>query len=115
MGKRSVSTCRIPTDRSIETLTITIKNGNEIYSRPFKLKVYDQDSESKAMLPVYLDDTRITEDTIEPSEEKKYKIDVSNVDRKVVVQIIQENSGGGLKMGVSNSSKRPSNVQFQIK
>ena len=115
MGKRSVSTSRIPTNPSQETLTVTIKNSNQKYSRPFKLNVYDQDSETKEKLPVYLDDKRITEDTIEPSEEKEYKINVSNVDRKVVFQIIQENSGSGMKMGVSKSSNRPSNVEFQIK
>ncbi|MBR3120459.1 hypothetical protein M3638_04430 [Oceanobacillus profundus] len=115
MGKRSVSTCRIKTDQSQETLTVAIKNSNQKYSRPFKLNVYDEDSKTKEKLPVYLNEERITEDIIGPSEEKEYKINVSNADRKVVFQIIQENSGGGMKMGVSKSSKHPTHVEFQMK
>jgi hypothetical protein len=112
---RSVSSCKIPTNKSETNLYVKIKNKNEQNSRQFKINVYDQDSPTKELLPVYVGDKLSHIDILGPGAERDYRIDVSGVESKVVFQIIQETSGSGASMGSSKNSKGPAKVELRIK
>ena len=111
MAQRYVSTCRIPTKKEDKEIFVKIKNNNEKYKREFKIKVYSPTNE---MLSVYASDKPIYKDILNPGEEKEYKIDVSDVIGKVVVQIIRETGGAGVKMASRKSKQKPSSVVLQI-
>ncbi|RFU64571.1 hypothetical protein [Bacillus sp. V59.32b] len=112
---RSVSSCKIPTKHSEDNLYVKIKNNNQRLSRQITINVYDQDSETKDLLPVYVNDQLTHADTLEPGEEKLYRIDVSSVEKKVTFQIIQEMGGSGVSVVSKKSSKNPSSVELHIK
>ncbi|SFJ14680.1 hypothetical protein [Thermoflavimicrobium dichotomicum] len=113
MSKTNVSRCSIPTKEANDSLFVKVKNKNETHSRQFNINVYDKDSPTKELLPVYVDDKLTHSDTLEPGAEKVYKVDVSSVERKVVFEIIQKSGGSGIK--VSRNSKDPSSVELTIK
>ncbi|MBH8599749.1 MULTISPECIES: hypothetical protein [unclassified Thermoactinomyces] len=113
MSRKNVSRCTIPTKKCNDSLYVKISNRNEKLSCQFNMNVYDKDSPTKELLPVYEDDQLKHSDILEPGAEKLYKIDVSKVGRKVVFEIIQKNGGSGIK--VSRNSKDPSLIELQIK
>lgn len=112
MSTTNVSRCTIPTKNN-NNLYVTVKNNNPNFSRQFTMKVYDKDSTTKELLPIYLDDQPTHTDTLEPGAEQVYRIDVSSVEEKVVFEIIKKMGGSGIK--VSRNSKNSSAVQLQIK
>lgn len=85
---------------------------NENNSRKFNMNVYDSDSPTKELLPVYVDNQLTHTDTLEPGAEKEYKIDVSSVGKKIVFEIIQNTGGSGIKISRNNKSK---SVNIHIK
>lgn len=112
MSRINVSRCRISA-KGNNNLYVKLKNKNETLSRQFKINVYDKDSSTKESLPVYRDDKLTHADTLAPGAEQNYRIDVSNVEGKVVFEIIQKNGGSGIK--VSRNSKDPSSVELHLK
>lgn len=113
MSQTNVSRCTIPTKKGKNNLYVKVKNKNEKLSRQFNMNVYDKDSLTKELLPVYLDDQLTHIDTLEPGAEKVYRVDVSSVDGKVIFEIIQKKGGSGIK--VSRNNKSPASVELQIK
>ncbi|MDQ0218884.1 hypothetical protein ELQ35_10580 [Peribacillus cavernae] len=111
---RSVSSCTMPTKKAEDNLYVKIKNKNEKLSRQLNMNVYDKDSPTKELLPLYINDELTHIDTLEPGAEKVYRIDVSNVENKVVFQIIQE-MGPGVSVATRKNSKNPSTVELHIK
>jgi hypothetical protein len=113
MSKTNVSRCTIPTKKDTDNLYVKVKNNNQKLSRQFTLNVYDKDSSTKELLPIYVDDQPTRKDTLEPGAEKDYRVDVSSVEGKVTFEIIQEMGGSGIK--VSRNSKSPTSVELHIK
>jgi hypothetical protein len=113
MSRTNISRCTISTKKANDNLYVKVKNKNEKLSREFNMNVYDKDSPTKELLPVYVDDQLTHLDTLDPGAEKVYKIDVSSVGRKVIFEIIQNSNGSGIK--VSRNSKDPSFVELHIK
>lgn len=52
-------------------------------------------------------------DNLGPGSEKLYKIQTADVKNKIIFEIIQEGSGGGI--GVSTNNKGLSNVVIRLK
>lgn len=103
MSKRNVSRCTFPKKANTDYIYVNIKNGNEHHRRQFDLAAYDRTLPTKQSLPIYANSQPIQKDNLEPGEEKTYKVDVSTVQKKVVLEIIQTGGGSGIK--VSRNSK----------
>ena len=112
MSKTNVSRCTIPA-KNKDNLYVKVKNNNDKLSRQFTMNVYEKDSSTKELLPVYADDQLTNNGTLDPGAEKVYKIDATSVEGKVAIEIIQEMGGSGIK--VSRNSKNPSSVELHIK
>ena len=97
----------------INNLYVKVKNSSQNLSRQFTMNVYEKDSSTKELLPVYVDDQLTHKDNLDPGAEKVYRIDVSSVEGKVIFEIIQEKGGSGIK--VSRNSKSPTSVEVHIK
>ena len=95
-----------------KNLYVKVKNKNEKLSRQFKMNVYEKDSPTKELLPVYADDQLTHKDNLNPGAEKVYRIDIK-CRGKVIFEIIQTKGGSGIK--VSRNSKSPSSVELHIK
>ena len=113
MSKTNVSRCTIPTKKDNENLYVKVKNNNQNLSRQFTINVYEKDSSTKELLPVYLDDQLTHKDKLNPGAEKVYRIDVSSVKGKVIFEIMQTKGGSGIK--VSRKSNSPTTVEVEIK
>ena len=113
MSKTNVSRCTIPTKKANKNLYVKVKNSSQNLSRQFTINVYDKDSSAKELLPVYLDDQLTHKDKLNPGAEKVYRVDVSNIEGKVIFEIIQKMGGSGIK--VSRKSKNPTTVEVEIK
>ncbi|MBU5265652.1 hypothetical protein [Virgibacillus proomii] len=112
MSKTNVSRCTIPKKKNNNNLYVKVKNMNENNSRKFDINVYDSDSPTKELLPVYVDKQLTHTDTLEPGAEKTYRIDVSSVGKRVVFEIAQKMGGSGIKVSRNNKSK---SVNIHIK
>lgn len=113
MSKINVSRCTIPTKKANKNLFVKVKNSSQTLSRQFSIKVYDKDSPTKELLPVYLDDQLTQKDQLDPGAEKVYRVDVSNIEGKVIFEIMQKTSSSGIK--VARKSKSPTKVEVELK
>ena len=113
MSKSNVSRCTIPTKKANKNLYVKVKNNSQNLSRQFTINVYEKDSSTKELLPVYLDDQLTQKDKLNPGAEKVYRIDVSSVEGKVIFEIMQTKGGSGIK--VSRKSNSPTTVEVEIK
>lgn len=111
MSKRNVSRCTVSAKK--EEVIVKVINSNEQNSRQFTVNAYDKDVETNKPLQVYVDDKLIKKDKLKPGEEKLYKIQTANVKNKIIYEIVQEGSGGGI--GVSTNNKGLSNVVIRLK
>ncbi|MDT8862083.1 hypothetical protein N0O92_17880 [Alkalihalobacillus sp. MEB130] len=114
MAKRNISRCSVPVKRAKDNmLYVKVLNTSEAYSRNFKMRAYDKDAVSEESLPIYLDDKLIDKDKLGAGKEVIYVVDVENVKRKVVFEIIQEKGSSGI--GVSSKNRGPVNVEIRFK
>ena len=113
MSKSNVSRCTIPTKKANKNLYVKVKNSSQSLSRQFIINVYEKDSSTKELLPVYLDDQLMPKDKLNPGAEKVYRIDVSSVEGKVIFEIMQTKGGSGIK--VTRKSNSPTTVEVEIK
>ncbi|MCE7792950.1 hypothetical protein K8O68_11035 [Salipaludibacillus sp. CUR1] len=111
MGKRNVSRCTVPARN--EEVFVKVVNSNEQNSRQFAVNAYDKESENKTPLLVFAEDKQMKKDNLGPGSEKLYKIQTADVKNKIIFEIIQEGSGGGI--GVSTNNKGLSNVVIRLK
>ncbi|MCL7749895.1 hypothetical protein [Halalkalibacter alkaliphilus] len=114
MSKRNISRCAIPVKRAKDNMIyVKVVNQNADFRRKFLINAYDKDSASKDLLPIYVGETVKDNDSLGAGEEKVYKIDVTDIKRKVVFEIVQERGGSGI--GVSSKNKGPFNVEIRFK
>ena len=113
MSNTNVSRCTIPREKDSESLYVKVKNKNQKISRQITINVYEKDSSTKELLPVYLDDQLTHKDKLNPGAEKVYRIDVSSVEGKVIFEIMQTKGGSGIK--VTRKSNSPTTVEVEIK
>jgi len=111
---RSVSSTTIDKNPGQSELFIKIINTNTEVARTLTLNVYDQDNTSNGYLPIYVDDQQIETDTIDPETARTYKVDVSKVARRVVLEIIRTD-GSGSSFSMKQSSNAPSALEMHIR
>ena len=98
MSKTNVSRCTIPAKKDTDNLYVKVKNNNQKLSRQFTINVYEKDSSTKELLPVYVDDQLTRKDNLDPGAEKVYRVDVSSVEGKVTFEIMQERAAQVLRL-----------------
>lgn len=113
MSNKSVTRCKIPTEENSDSLYVKVKNMNQKNSRHITINAYGENSPTKESLPIFVDTQPTQIDTLEPSTEKMYRIDVSNLKGNVIFEITQNMASSGIK--TSKNSKNPSLVELHLK